>query len=37
ELEELKTLVSEKMVGAADLDVEMVVDMGEGNNWLEAH
>ena len=37
ELEDLKNLVREKMVGAADLAVPMVVDMGEGQNWLEAH
>ena len=37
ELEELKRLVREKMVGAADLAVPMVVDIGVGNNWLEAH
>ena len=37
ELEELKKLVSEKMVGAVNLAVPMVVDMGQGQNWLEAH
>ncbi|MFM1876322.1 MAG: polymerase [Bacteroidota bacterium] len=37
ELDELKVLVSEKMVGAVNLEVPMVVDMGVGNNWLEAH
>lgn len=37
ELEDLKALVREKMVGAADLAVPMVVDMGVGNSWLEAH
>lgn len=37
ELEELKSLVRDNMVGAADLAVPMVVDMGVGNNWLEAH
>lgn len=37
ELSDLKSLVREKMVGAADLEVPMVVDMGEGHNWLEAH
>lgn len=37
ELEELKTLVSEKMVGAVNLEVPMVVDMGVGENWLQAH
>lgn len=37
ELDELKKLVSEKMVGAVKLEVPMVVDMGVGKNWLEAH
>jgi len=37
ELDELKLLVSEKMVGAVNLEVPMVVDMGIGQNWLEAH
>jgi len=37
ELEELKELVKDKMVGAVDLEVPMVVDMGVGKNWLEAH
>lgn len=37
ELDELKTLVSEKMIGAVNLEVPMVVDMGVGENWLQAH
>ena len=37
ELDELKALVSEKMVQAVNLEVPMVVDMGVGQNWLEAH
>lgn len=37
ELDELKNLVSEKMIGAVNLEVPMVVDMGVGQNWLEAH
>jgi DNA polymerase-1 len=37
ELDELKVLVSEKMVGAVTSEVPMVVDMGVGQNWLEAH
>ncbi|TNF31433.1 MAG: DNA polymerase I, partial [Bacteroidetes bacterium] len=37
ELDELKALVTEKMVGAVSLEVPMVVDIGVGNNWLEAH
>jgi DNA polymerase-1 len=37
ELEDLKLLVEEKMVGAVKLEVPMDVDMGVGQNWLEAH
>ena len=37
ELDELKKLVSEKMVNAVNLEVPMVVDMGVGQNWLQAH
>lgn len=37
ELDELKAMVGEKMVGAVNLEVPMVVDMGVGKNWLEAH
>ncbi|MCB9186843.1 MAG: DNA polymerase I [Flavobacteriales bacterium] len=37
ELDVLKSLVSEKMVGAVNLEVPMVVDIGIGQNWLEAH
>ena len=37
ELDELKSLVAEKMVGAVNLEVPMVVDMGVGQNWLQAH
>tara|TARA_R110002072_G_scaffold82401_6_gene187827 strand:+ start:1426 stop:2379 length:954 start_codon:yes stop_codon:yes gene_type:complete len=37
ELDELKKLVKEKMVGAVNLAVPMVVDIGVGQNWLEAH
>ena len=37
ELDELKTLVGEKMVGAVNLEVPMVVDIGVGDNWLQAH
>jgi len=37
ELDELKKLVKEKMVGAVNLEVPMVVDIGVGQNWLEAH
>ena len=37
ELEELKTIVHEKMVHALKLEVPIEVEMGAGDNWLEAH
>ena len=37
ELDELKSLVNEKMKNAIKLDVPVVVDMNTGGNWLEAH
>ena len=37
ELDELKTLVRDRMQGAMELAVPLVVDMGVGKNWLEAH
>jgi DNA polymerase-1 len=37
EVEELKVLVTEKMSGAIQLRVPLVVDMNTGSNWLEAH
>ncbi len=37
ELEVLKPLVRAHMEGAMQLDVPLVVDMGVGKNWLEAH
>ena len=37
ESKELKTLVKEKMVQAVSLQVPLIVDIGEGLNWLEAH
>ncbi|MBS1581249.1 MAG: DNA polymerase I [Bacteroidetes bacterium] len=33
----MKALVKELMEGALQLDVPLVVDMGVGKNWLEAH
>ncbi|MFT4985967.1 MAG: DNA polymerase-1 [Glaciecola sp.] len=37
ELDEMKEMVSEKMMGAVDLKVPLKVDVGVGSNWLEAH
>ena len=32
-----KLVVKNKMEQAIDLQVPLIVDMGEGLNWLEAH
>ena len=37
EADDLKALVRERMEGAFPLAVPLVVDMGMGKNWLEAH
>ena len=37
EVEPLTTMVKDCMSGAADLSVSLVVDVGVGENWLEAH
>ena len=37
EADELKALVRDRMEGALELAVPLVVDMGMGKNWLEAH
>lgn len=37
ELDSLKTLVKAEMENAFTLDVPLVVDLGSGENWLEAH
>ncbi len=37
EADELKALVRDRMEGAFPLAVPLVVDMGMGKNWLEAH
>lgn len=37
ELDELKKLIYDKMVNAIPLNVIIEAEMGEGNNWLEAH
>ena len=37
EVESLSAMVKEEMENAFSLDVPLVVDLGVGNNWLEAH
>lgn len=37
ELDEMKKLVKEKMQTAMKLNVPILVEVGEGKNWLEAH
>jgi DNA polymerase-1 len=37
EVEEMKALVREKMQNAMKLNVPILVEVGVGNNWLEAH
>ena len=37
EVNDLKTMVKNEMENAFDIDVPLVVDIGIGNNWLEAH
>jgi DNA polymerase-1 len=37
ELDTMKKMVKERMEGALSLRVPIVVDMGHGRNWLEAH
>ena len=37
EVDALKTMVKNEMENAFDIDVPLVVDIGIGNNWLEAH
>ncbi len=37
ELDTVKTIVKKEMEGAVRLKVPLVVDIGTGNNWLEAH
>jgi DNA polymerase-1 len=36
ELDEVTDMVREEMVGAIELDVPLVVDIGSGPNWMEA-
>jgi DNA polymerase-1 len=37
ELEEVKEKVRELMQNVAKLEVELIVDVGVGDNWDEAH
>src|SRR5690606_13465630 len=37
ELEKVKTLIKTEMENAFKLEVPLVVDLGTGENWLEAH
>ena len=37
ELEKVKTLIKTEMENAFKLEVPLDVDLGVGNNWLEAH
>ena len=37
EVEEMKALIMDKMVNAVNLDVPMEVEIGTGDNWLQAH
>jgi len=37
ELEAVKKMIRSEMENAFDLAVPLVVDLGQGSNWLEAH
>jgi DNA polymerase-1 len=37
ELEQLKSIIKERMEHAVELTVPLDVEMDTGNNWLEAH
>ncbi|MBP5742501.1 MAG: hypothetical protein J6W49_03545, partial [Paludibacteraceae bacterium] len=37
ELDVMKTIVKEEMEGAFEMSVPLCVDIGVGDNWLEAH
>jgi DNA polymerase I len=37
EMEQVKQIVKQKMEGAIQLSVPLLVEMGAGQNWLEAH
>jgi len=36
-VEQAASIIQQKMSGAASLDVPLVVDVGTGKNWDEAH
>ena len=36
EIEQVSAILEEEMKGAANLSVELEVDMHQGNNWYEA-
>jgi DNA polymerase-1 len=37
EMDKLRTIIKTQMEGAYPLSIPLTVDMGSGNNWLEAH
>jgi len=37
ELEKLKPIIKSEMENAYKISIPLVVDLGQGNNWLEAH
>ena len=37
EIETLQTMIKNEMENAFSLDVPLMVDIGIGSNWLEAH
>ncbi|MDQ7962343.1 DNA polymerase, partial [Flavobacterium lindanitolerans] len=37
ELEKIQPMIKQEMENAFKLDVPLIVDLGKGHNWLEAH